>query len=396
MGAVPDGDTWPPETGWSQGGGPFSAYVHVPFCNSRCGYCDFNTYVAEFGEGADRATYASSVKKEIAHSRQILGEDRPLQSVFFGGGTPTLLTSDAIGGILDALSGVWGIQTDAEITVEANPDTITPDLLQQLRDHGVNRLSVGMQSAVPHVLRTLDRTHSPEMIPKVATWARDAGLSLSFDLIYGTPGESLSDWENSLQVALAQEPDHLSVYSLILEPGTKLYAQVERGAVPKPDDDDAAEKYILADNMLAASGFQWYEISNYARLLKGEPSELSAQPRNASKHNLAYWRDHEWWGYGPGAHSHVGNGRWWNVSHPLAYAQAVQNGWPVRAGELLDKETRDFERLMLLIRTHEGVQVECNDLRLDGLVTREGNRTVLTQRGRLMADFVTRVLAGWD
>lgn len=399
MGATPDGIAWPPADGWNQGGEvPFSAYIHVPFCTVRCGYCDFNTYIAQFGPGADHQSYPTSVQAEIAHSRRIVEHPRPLHSVFFGGGTPTLLAPEAIAEIIDSLAETWGFEEGAEITVEANPDTVTAQSLKQLRSYGVTRLSVGMQSAVPHVLRTLERTHNPQMIAPLAQWTREAGLALSLDLIYGTPGESLGDWETSLRAAVELRPDHLSAYSLILEPGTKLFAQVERGLVAKPDDDEAASKYLLADEFLEEAGYRWYEISNFALPTPAERDQEglgATELTNASRHNLAYWRDYDWWGYGPGAHSHLGNGRFWNVAHPRAYANAVLQGGPERAGEVLDAQTRDFERLMLAIRTAEGARASW-DPRLEGLVQRQDDRLILTRQGRLLADYVTRFLAGWE
>lgn len=361
---------------------PSSAYVHVPFCSVRCGYCDFNTYINDFGPGASRHNYAESVLKEIELAARYF--PGPFETVFFGGGTPTLLSADALGSILRALPVAEG----AEITVEANPETITEEIPTQLAQQGFNRVSVGMQSAVPSVLATLDRTHRPERLPDIANWVKDAGLAFSVDLIYGTPGETLSDWERSLDQALALDPDHISAYSLILEPGTKMYAEVQHGKLPTPDPDDAADKYLIADRMLSAAGFQWYEISNFAKVLPGENDVPATSLKNASKHNLAYWRDWNWWGFGPGAHSHSGDTRWWNVKHPLAYAQRLEQGrLPVQEGEKLTDEQRQLEQLMLQVRTADGWEGS-----IPGLL--ENGR--LTLQGRLMADHVTRVLAGWE
>ncbi|MGB4137374.1 MAG: radical SAM family heme chaperone HemW, partial [Microbacterium sp.] len=303
---------------------PFSAYLHVPFCRVRCGYCDFNTYTATELRGARQDEYAGTLGAEVALARRVLtdaGALRPLDTVFFGGGTPTLLPTGDLARMLDATAEAFGIRAGAEVTVEANPDTVTPDVARQLAASGVTRLSIGMQSAVPHVLAALDRTHRPENVRAAVQAARDAGLAVSLDLIYGAPGESLSDWESSLDAALLLAPDHLSAYALIVEDGTKLARQIRRGEVPEPDDDLQADMYELADARLAAAGFDWYEVSNWAR-----------EDGQRSRHNLAYWRGFDWWGFGPGAHSHVAGLRWWNVKHPAAYAQRLGAGESPAAG----------------------------------------------------------------
>jgi len=367
-----------------------SAYVHIPFCAVRCGYCDFNTYVSDFGPGASRSTYADSVCAEIDLSKPYLAGE--FQTVFFGGGTPTVLETKSLARILHDLP----VAHEAEITVEANPESVTRESIFALAEAGFTRVSVGMQSAVPKILKVLDRKHRPERLPEVAKWVREAGLQFSVDLIYGIPGESLKDWETSIKSALDLYPDHISAYSLIIEPGTKMHAQVQRGQLPAPDPDDAADKYILADRLLGEAGFKWYEISNFARWEKDELNVPATKLRHASKHNLAYWQDWNWWGYGPGAHSHIGNTRWWNVKHPLAYASQInKNELPIQSGELLSPEDRRLENIMLSIRTSNGWQKakeQMADPRLDGLV----ENGVLTLRGRLMADYVTRVLAGWE
>ncbi|MCU1524541.1 MAG: coproporphyrinogen oxidase, partial [Microbacteriaceae bacterium] len=283
----------------------FGVYVHVPFCRVRCGYCDFNTYTADELRGVKRTDYAGQAVAEIAMARSVLElaglPSRAVSTVFFGGGTPTMLPVTDLAEMLASVIGTWGLLEGAEVTTEANPDSVDAAYLQSLADAGFTRVSFGMQSAVPHVLATLERTHDPERIPLVVEWARAAGLQVSLDLIYGTPGESLADWRVSLEQALAQEPDHLSAYSLIVEDGTKLARQIRRGEVAEPDEDLQADMYELADEMLGAAGYGWYEVSNWSR------SEASV-----SRHNLAYWQGHDWWGIGPGAHSHVGGVRWWN------------------------------------------------------------------------------------
>ncbi len=319
---------------------------------------------------------------------------REVSTVFFGGGTPTLLPPDDLGAMLAAVRGAWGIADGAEVTTEANPDSVDADDLRRLADAGFTRVSFGMQSAVPSVLATLERTHDPARIPLVVRWAREAGLQVSLDLIYGTPGETLDDWSRSLDAALACEPDHVSAYALIVEPGTKLARQIRSGAVQEPDDDLEADMYELADARLAAAGYGWYEVSNWA-----------TDDAHRSRHNLAYWLGHDWWGVGPGAHSHVGGVRWWNVKHPAAYAQRVLAGESPAAGrETLDVETQRVERVLLLTRIREGVTVDeleapgrraVAGLIADGLVDAKAalaGSVVLTLRGRLLADAVVRRL----
>jgi oxygen-independent coproporphyrinogen-3 oxidase len=290
----------------------------VPFCATRCGYCDFNTYTAsELGGGASRASYAASAIAEIRLARRVLGDvDLPVSTVFLGGGTPTLLPPGDLVAILDALRTEFGLAPDAEVTTEANPDSVDAASLRSLREGGFTRVSFGMQSAVPHVLATLDRTHDPARLPDVVAAARGAGFDgVSVDLIYGTPGESLTDWRTSVEAALALEPDHVSAYALVVEEGTRMAMQVRRGELPPPDDDDLADKYVVADELFTAAGRPWYEVSNWA-----------AEPRQQCRHNLGYWRGDSWWGIGPGAHSHVGGVRWWNVKHPAAYAARLASG----------------------------------------------------------------------
>ncbi|MBN8882855.1 MAG: coproporphyrinogen III oxidase, partial [Salana multivorans] len=288
----------------------FGVYLHVPFCRVRCGYCDFNTYTArELGGGADQDSYAATASAEVALAARALrasgAPDRPVSTFFLGGGTPTLLPPRDLAAMLGAVRDAWGIVAGAEITTEANPDSVDAADLEALAAAGFTRVSFGVQSFVPEVLATLDRTHDPARVPLVLRWARDAGLSVSLDLIYGTPGESLADWRVSLEGALALEPDHVSAYALTVEPGPALHRRVARGELPAPTGDDEADKYELADGLLAAGGYDWYEISNWART-----------PADRCRHNLAYWRGADWWGIGPGAHSHVGGVRWWNVKHP--------------------------------------------------------------------------------
>jgi oxygen-independent coproporphyrinogen-3 oxidase len=400
--SLPSGDPAPadgslPEAALAEAGSrPFGFYVHVPFCSVRCGYCDFNTYTAaELGDqpGASRATYAEAAIAEIRQARRVLGDrDLPVDTVFFGGGTPTLLGAADLAAVLAAIAAEFGLAPDAEVTTEANPDSVAAWDLEALREAGFTRVSFGMQSAVDHVLRTLDRTHDPLRVPAVVEWSRAAGFDqVSLDLNYGTPAESLADWSTSLEAALACAPDHVSAYSLIVEPGTALARRVDRGELPMPEDDDLADKYLLADERLGEAGLGWYEVSNWAR-----------DEASRCRHNELYWTGGHWWGVGPGAHSHVGGVRWWNVKHPAAYAARLAEAVsPAAAREVLDPETRRVERVLLEIRLRDGLPVLALDehgrgavarLRDDDLVELAAERLVLTRRGRLLADAVVRDL----
>ena len=400
--ALPSGDPAPSDGSLPEaalhgvGDRPFGVYVHVPFCRVRCGYCDFNTYTAqELGPapGASRTSYAEAAVAEIRLARRVLGDrDVPVSTVFLGGGTPTLLPPADLGAVLRAVDSELGLVPGAEVTTESNPDSVSREDLERLREAGYTRISFGMQSAVPRVLATLDRTHDPERVPHVVGWARSAGFEqVSLDLIYGTPGESPADWATSVDAALAAGPDHVSAYALIVEDGTALARQVRRGELPMPDDDDLADKYQLADDRLSAAGLGWYEVSNWAR-----------DEASRCRHNVLYWTGADWWGVGPGAHSHVGGVRWWNVRHPAAYAQRLADGSsPAHAREVLDDETRRVERVLLEIRLRDGLPVdvldEAGNAAVPGLVDRgllvtEGDRLVLTGPGRLLADGVVRNL----
>ena len=373
-------------------------YVHVPFCRVRCGYCDFNTYTSEELRGAKRSDYAGQAIEEVALASRVLRSsglpERPATTVFFGGGTPTLLPVTDLAEMLAAIVVAWGLAPGAEVTTEANPDSVDREYLFALKAAGFTRVSFGMQSAVPHVLATLERTHDPARIPLVVAWAREAGLQVSLDLIYGTPGESLDDWNTSIDAVLAENPDHISAYALIIEDGTKLARQIRRGEVATPSDDLQADMYEVLDAKLAAAGYDWYEVSNWARA-----------DENRSRHNLAYWQGHDWWGIGPGAHSHVGGVRWWNVKHPAAYADRILAGLSPAAGrETLDAETRRVERVLLLTRIRDGLRID--ELEPQGRVAVAGliadelvnaaaalrGSVELTLRGRLLADAVVRRL----
>jgi putative oxygen-independent coproporphyrinogen III oxidase len=395
--APPSGEL-PPYALTTLGSGPFGVYVHVPFCTVRCGYCDFNTYtLTELGvDGASVGTYADVALRELDLAAHVLGGTAPpVQTVFFGGGTPTTMAASDLVRVLDGIRTRFGLTDDVEVTTEANPDSVTAESLRTLAAGGFNRISFGMQSAVPHVLATLERTHDPANVATALEGAKAAGLKVSVDLIYGTPGESLRDWRTSLDAAIDLEPDHISAYALVVEEGTKLGAQVRRGQVPAPQDDDEATKYELADQILGAAGFGWYEVSNWAR---------TAADR--CRHNEGYWTDGDWWGVGPGAHSHIGGVRWWNVKHPNAFASRLNAGLSPAAGrELLTDDQRYDERVLLGVRLVDGLPIDVlrpegseavAGLIADGLVdgpsAMRPRRVVLTLRGRLLADTVVRRL----
>ena len=402
---LPEGEPAPPDGSLPAaaldglGTRPFGFYVHVPFCTVRCGYCDFNTYTAsELGDvpGASRTSYADAAIAEVRLARRVLGDaDVPVDTVFFGGGTPTLLPPRDLTRIVAAIRDEFGLAAGAEVTTESNPDSVDAGDLVALREGGVNRVSFGMQSSVSHVLRVLDRTHDPRRVPQVVRWAREAGFEqVSLDLIYGTPGESFDDWRASLDAALACEPDHVSAYALIVEEGTALARRIRRGVVAMTDDDDLADKYLLADEALEKAGLSWYEVSNWAR-------DRAA----ACRHNLGYWTGGDWWGVGPGAHGHVGGVRWWNVKHPTPYAVRIGGGRsPAQAREVLDAETRRVERVLLETRLRGGLPLDVLDADgraavpaqvSRGLVEQDPlarGRIVLTTRGRLLADAVVRDL----
>ena len=384
----------------------FGVYVHVPFCAVRCGYCDFNTYAPGEGEFASREDYVGAALGEMTHARAAMdGDGRPARTVFFGGGTPTMLDPSALIAMLDGVRDTWGLAPDAEVTTEANPDSVTRASLAALASAGFTRVSFGMQSAVPHVLATLERTHRPENVALAVRWAREAGLAVSLDLIYGTPGESLADWEASLDAAIALEPDHVSAYALVIEPGTRMGRQLRSGEIEAVDLDTQADMYETADARLAQAGYAWYEVSNWAR-----------SPQQQCRHNIAYWTSQDWWGIGPGAHSYLGprigpdraeHGaeRWWNVKLPRAYAARIGAGEsPLAEREPLTREDLELEAVMLRLRLATGMPVAdlpeprpeaIAALVADGLL--DGRAAIagplqLTLRGRLLADAAVRAL----
>jgi putative oxygen-independent coproporphyrinogen III oxidase len=391
---LPQGEPWPesgfvatPESTHST----LHAYVHVPFCEVRCGYCDFNTYTASELGAVTRSDFDGALVTEIQWSAHQLVQAgfraRPMQTVFFGGGTPTLFTPEQFARIVGQLSDSFGIAAGAEITVEANPDTLSADYLRELRGVGVNRLSIGVQSFDEGVLKVLDRTHDAARVPEVVAMAKAAGLSTSIDLIYGSPGESLDSWRKTLDAALGLEVDHLSAYSLIVEPGTALERRIRRGELAATDDDLHADMYELLTEQTDRAGFECYEISNFSRTGKSE-------------HNLAYWRSMDWWGYGPGAHSHVAGSRWWNTKHPSAYLQRLETGSPAQGFERLSERARLEERVLLELRTSLGVpldvlnrlgvpEAEIQRVVTAGRAQLNNSQLRLTTAGRLLADGIS-------
>ncbi|MFF3337981.1 radical SAM family heme chaperone HemW [Streptomyces flavidovirens] len=380
---------------------PLGFYLHVPYCATRCGYCDFNTYTATELRGsggalASRDNYADTLMEEVRLARKVLGDDpREVRTVFVGGGTPTLLAAGDLVRMLGAIRDEFGIADDAEVTTEANPESVNPAYLEELRAGGFNRVSFGMQSAKQHVLKILDRTHTPGRPEACVAEARAAGFEhVNLDLIYGTPGESDADWQASLDAAIGAGPDHVSAYALIVEEGTQLARRIRRGEVPMTDDDVHADRYLMTESALSAAGFEWYEVSNWA-----------TSDAARCLHNELYWRGADWWGAGPGAHSHVGGVRWWNVKHPGAYAQALGDGRSPGAGrEVLPAEDRRVERILLELRLADGCPLSllapaglaaAERALADGLLANEpfaAGRAVLTLRGRLLADAVVRDL----
>ncbi|WP_231641769.1 radical SAM family heme chaperone HemW [Saccharomonospora sp. NB11] len=378
------------------GSRPFGVYVHVPFCATRCGYCDFNTYTAgELGSAASPASWLDGLRRELDLAARLLGTPPAADTVFVGGGTPSLLGADGLGQVLDAVRSAFGLAPEAEVTTESNPESTSPEFFAGLREAGYTRVSLGMQSTAKHVLTVLDRVHTPGRPVRAAVEARQAGFEhVNLDLIYGTPGERTSDLRASVEAVLDAGVDHVSAYALIVEEGTALARRVRRGELPAPDDDVLAEDYELIDSMLSSAGLHWYEVSNWA-----------SSPQARCRHNLGYWLGGDWWGAGPGAHSHVGGVRWWNLKHPARYSSVLAGGTlPVAGYERLGDEEIHLERVMLELRLAEGLPLDALDAGgvrearravADGLLddgALAAGRAVLTDRGRLLADAVVRRL----
>ena len=406
--AQPDGDVAPidgklPESALrGLGQRPFGVYVHVPFCATRCGYCDFNTYTAAelASSPASPQSWLDGLRGELTMAASVLGSPPVADTVFVGGGTPSLLGAAGLADVLSAVRDAFGLAADAEVTTESNPESTSREFFAGIRAAGYTRVSLGMQSAAPHVLAVLDRTHTPGRAAAAAREARAAGFAhVNLDLIYGTPGERADDLTASLDAVLEAGVDHVSAYALIVEEGTALARRIARGDLPAPDDDVLADRYEQVDAALSAAGLHWYEVSNWAK----EPSAWC-------RHNLGYWHGGDWWGAGPGAHSHVGGVRWWNVKHPARYSELVARGSsPAAARETLSASDRRLERIMLELRLVDGLlidvldpdaQVEARAAAAEGLLDRDAlagvngrfGRCVLTPRGRLLADAVVRRL----
>lgn len=366
-----------------------SFYVHIPYCIKRCGYCDFNTYTpAELQDGATLEIvsndYIDAVLRELESAPKDL-----VPTIFFGGGTPSLLPAHDLGRVISAIKARNGLTTDCEVTLEANPDSVSAEKLAAYLAAGFNRISFGMQSAKPHVLAALDRTHNPENVKRAVDMARAAGFkSISVDLIYGTPGESLADWRSTVTEALSLDIDHISAYALIVETGTKLAAQIKRGELTMPNDDLMADMYLLVDQMCSAAGLDWYELSNWAK------------PGHECQHNIAYWKSANWWGLGPGAHSHIDKKRFWNIKHPTAYKQKLFAGEPpIADAEYLTDEQLHDESIMLSIRMRTGLSIRLlsqsalenlEKYQSSGHLEIVGEDIKLTAQGRLIADLLVQ------
>jgi len=388
VGALPEGMPWPSSNRLvsHRQSDTFHAYVHIPFCEVRCGYCDFNTYTqSELGD-VRRSEFHLPLIREMEFARQVIdnsGISLPkLSSVFFGGGTPSLMAANQIASLMQSLGQQFGIESDAEVTLEANPESTSPELLESLRAAGVNRISFGAQSFDVDVLKVLDRTHRPELLSPLVRAAKELGFRTSVDLIYGAPGEMLESWRMTLQQALELGTEHISAYSLIVEDGTKLAAQIRRGEFATPDEDLNAAKHEIASELFSRAGLEWYEISNW-----GEPST----------HNIAYWQSKNWWGFGPGAHSHIDGNRFWNRKHPLAYQQSLDGGSPVQGFEEIDAQTHLIESVMLRLRTRFGLpRSSFSELGIpadkvasylaEGLLTMNADVVTVTAKGRLLVD----------
>jgi putative oxygen-independent coproporphyrinogen III oxidase len=366
-----------------------SFYVHIPYCIKRCGYCDFNTYTpSELQDGATLEIVSNDYIDAVLRELESAPKDQ-VPTIFFGGGTPSLLPAHDLGRVITAIKARNGLTADCEITLEANPDSVTQEKLSAYLAAGFNRISFGMQSAQPHVLAVLDRTHNPANVKRAVDMARAAGFeSISVDLIYGTPGESLEDWRSTVTEALSLDIDHISAYALIVETGTKLAAQIKRGELTMPNDDLMADMYLLVDQMCNDAGLSWYELSNWAKSGK------------ECLHNIAYWKSANWWGLGPGAHSHVDRKRFWNVKHPTAYKQKLFAGEsPIADSEDLTPEQLRDESIMLAIRMRTGLALSLlTDSAKENLEAYKSSGHLeliegafqLTAQGRLIADRLVR------
>ena len=383
--ALPVGAPWPKDNSLERDSSDrsFHAYVHVPFCEVRCGYCDFNTYTAKELGGVSQSSFHEQLIREISFSHAVLGEMPRLSSVFIGGGTPSLFSAEQIQQIVGELSDTFGLAENCELTLEANPESTSERYLEEISQAGINRLSMGVQSFDKAVLATLDRQHNPERVAPLVKAAKDLGLAVSVDLIYGAPGETVESWTETLSEALALETDHISAYSLIVEPGTKLARQIAAGELSETNEDLNAQLYEIATQLIGGAGLEWYEVSNW-----GEPS----------RHNSAYWQSQNWWGYGPGAHSHIDGNRFWNHKHPTTYQKHLVEGSPAAGLERLSRRQVLEETLLLMLRTKWGVarttftelqvpaELVADELASGNLELIEGDRLRASAKGRLIVD----------
>ncbi len=363
----------------------FGVYIHVPFCATRCGYCDFNTYTpGELGSASSPESYLQALAIELELSAAATSH-RVVDTVFIGGGTPSLLGAEKLVSILGIIRQHYDLAPDAEITTESNPESTSARYFEQLRAGGFTRVSLGMQSASESVLATLDRTHTPGRAATAAEQAHAAGFEhVNLDMIYGTPGETDDDVRLTLETILGAGVDHVSAYALIVEPNTKMGRLVRTGQLPAPDDDVMARRYELISQGLEAAGLDWYEVSNWAR------------PGGECRHNIGYWSDADWWGAGPGAHSHIGDQRFYNVKHPRRYYERLGRAeLPIQETEQLSASDRHTEQIMLGLRMREGIArsaldpaaAETIDRYVDRqLLSVDKHRLRLSDQGRLLAD----------
>ena len=375
---------------------PFGLYIHVPFCASRCGYCDFNTYTAREAGAGSQDSYLQALMAELATATEEY-ELPAAHTVFFGGGTPSLLGADTLAKILEQVKATMGLAPGAEVTTEANPESTSPEFFDTLRTAGFTRISLGMQSTASHVLQILNRVHSPGRPLAAAREAQAAGFEhVNLDVIYGTPGESDDDLARTLESAVATGIDHVSAYSLIVEEGTALFRRIRHGEMPAPQEETQARRYEQVDAFLQDAGFGWYEVSNWAR------------PGGHCRHNMVYWRDGDWWGAGPGAHGHLGDRRFVNVKLPARYSQQLlepqSDQLPLALADIeqLDPVMRLEEKVMLGLRLSEGIdrtglpagaQKVIDDKCAVGLLCSDGQRVWLAPAGRLLADgIITDIL----
>lgn len=362
----------------------FGLYIHVPFCATRCGYCDFNTYTpGELGSPRDlTGPYLDALERELELAAAKV--NRPADTIFVGGGTPSLLGGEGLTRVLNAARNTFGISEGAEITTESNPESTSPEFFAQIKDAGFTRVSLGMQSAASHVLQVLERAHTPGRPFAAAKEAKAAGFEhVNLDMIYATPSETDDDVRRTLDLALETGVDHISAYSLIVEDGTRMARKVKKGELPMPDQDTMARRYDIIADTLDNAGFGWYEVSNWAK----EGGEC--------RHNMIYWRDHDWWGAGPGAHSHLGDQRFYNVKLPGRYINMVgEDELPIADTETLTDSEHHMEKIMLGLRLREGIDrtllSDKAQPMIDGFIDRgllaDDTSLHVTRSGRLLAD----------